>query len=88
MVINETYQKNFKTFLSEFRIREACRRLSDPGEYKRLTIMAIAKEVGYNSTNSFIAAFKKVIGMTPSVYQHLAIENKNESSPFLENEDE
>lgn len=74
-VINDTYGKNFKTYLNEFRIREASRRMADP-QYDNITIAAIAEMVGFNSTNTFILAFKKVVGMTPSVYQKLA-KNKN-----------
>lgn len=74
-VINKTYQKNFKTYLNEFRIREASRRLSDP-QYANLTIQAVAEMVGFNTPNTFIIAFKKTIGMTPSVYQRLAKENQ------------
>ena len=29
LVINNTYNKNFKSLLNEYRIREACKRLSD-----------------------------------------------------------
>lgn len=73
-VINETYGKNFKSFLNEHRIREACRRLSDRESYGNLTIQAVAEDVGYRSSTSFIQAFKRIVGMTPSVYQKLALE--------------
>ncbi len=70
-IINKTYNKNFKTLLNEYRIREACRRLTDREHYGNMTIQAIYEELGYNSAASFIQAFKKVNGMTPSVYQKL-----------------
>ena len=70
-VIKDAFGKNFNTFLNEHRIREASRMLSDP-EYANLTIQAIAREVGFNSPTTFINSFKKVNGMTPSVYQKLA----------------
>lgn len=70
-VINDTFGKNFKTYLNEYRIHEACRRLSDP-QYSRLTIAAIASEVGFKTQNSFIVNFKKVTGVTPSVYRGMA----------------
>ena len=70
-IINETYHKNFKTLLNEYRIREACKRLYDKKHYGNMTIQAIYEELGYNSAASFIQAFKKVNGMTPSVYQKL-----------------
>ena len=69
--INDVYGKNFRQFLSEYRIREACRRLSDREHYGNMTLQAIYEELGYNSAASFIQAFKKVNGMTPSTYQRL-----------------
>jgi YesN/AraC family two-component response regulator len=74
MVINDTYQKNFKTLLNEYRIREACKRLTDTEHYGNMTIQAIYEEVGYRNAVNFIRVFKKVMGMTPSVYQRLSQE--------------
>ncbi len=73
VIINDTFQKNFKTLLNESRIREVCRRLSDDEHYGQLTIAAIANGVGYNSMNNFITAFKRITGMTPSKYRQLAL---------------
>ena len=71
-IINETYGKNFKTLLNECRIREASKRLTDTENYGNMTIQAIYEELGYNSAASFLQAFKKINGMTPSLYQKLA----------------
>lgn len=71
-VINESYGCNFKTLLNERRIREASRRLEDKEQYGHLTIQAIAEGVGYRTAASFIQSFKKIVGMTPSVYQKIA----------------
>lgn len=71
LAIKDTYQKNFKTFLNEYRIREASIRLTDKENYGMLTISAIGESVGFTSTNGFIIAFKKIVGMTPSVYKRL-----------------
>lgn len=68
-MINDTYGKNFKTLLNECRIKEACRRLLDTEHYGNMTIQAIYEEVGYSNNVSFIRAFKRVNGMTPSEYQ-------------------
>lgn len=70
-VINEVYGKNFKTFLNEYRIREASRRLMDEKNYGNLTILAIAETVGFTSLNGFTIAFKKIVGMTPSAFRKL-----------------
>ncbi len=66
-VINDTYNKNFYTFINEYRIDEAKKMLSNK-EYKHLTIIAIAKSVGFNSKSTFNTLFKKYTGKTPSQY--------------------
>ena len=68
-VINEYYNKNFKTLLNEHRLREATRRLADQEHYGNMTIQAIYEEVGYSNAVSFIRAFKRMYGITPSEYQ-------------------
>lgn len=73
IVINRMYNKNFKTLLSEYRVREACRRLACT-DYDRFTIKTIACGVGFRNMASFIRCFKNVMGMTPSVYQRLSKE--------------
>lgn len=73
-VINEKYHCNFNTLLSEYRIREACKRMNDIQSYGHLTIDAIAASVGIKARSSFISAFKQFTGMTPSSYQKIAKE--------------
>lgn len=73
-VINEKYHCNFNTLLNEYRIREACKRMNDVQTYDHLTIDAIAASVGIKARSSFIMAFKKFTGMTPSAYQKIAKE--------------
>jgi AraC-like DNA-binding protein len=53
-------------------VHEACKRLVDNEHYGNMTIQAIYEEVGYRNAVSFIRVFKKVMGMTPSVYQKLS----------------
>lgn len=69
-VINESYGMNFKTLLNEHRIREAVRLLTNPNS--TLSVADVAISTGYNSSTSFINAFKKIKGMTPAVYRRLA----------------
>ena len=73
-VINNVYHHNFKAFLNEYRIREACRRMDDREHYGHITIQALIKDLGYSSYSNFVTAFKKVNGMTPSQYQRLSLE--------------
>ena len=74
-VINNSYQKNFKTLLNERRIREACHKLTDRELYAGYTMQVIYEAVGYKSASSFIRAFKRVYNMTPSEFQRLAADN-------------
>ncbi len=71
-VINEKYGMTFSTVLGSFRVREACRRISESHEYENLTIEAIASNVGFKSRTAFINAFKREVGLTPSEYMKMA----------------
>ena len=71
VVINATYGKNFKTLINERRVREGARRLTEGEKYQSETVEAVALSLGYNSSTSFIIAFKRVMGMTPAVYKRL-----------------
>ncbi len=71
-VINEKYNCNFNALVNEYRIREACRRINDQKHYGNQTLDGIAQSVGIRARSTFVAAFKKFTGMTPSAYQKLA----------------
>lgn len=71
MVINEYMGGNFNAVINTYRIREACRRFDEP-EFQNLTIEAISRSVGFKSRTTFVNAFKKETGMTPSEYQRQA----------------
>lgn len=76
-VINETFGKNFRAFINEYRIKEAQRRLLNTAEYGNYTIKAIAESVGYKSYTSFNSLFKKATGITPAMYQQMAQEESD-----------
>ena len=71
-VINEKYQKGFAQLLSDYRIREACRRLANAADYGNLTIEGIGMSVGIRSRSNFVANFKRITGLTPSEYRKIA----------------
>jgi len=73
-VINEKKGCNFKAFVNDYKIKEACRRLSDKQQYGGLTIEAIGQSVGFKSRTHFYATFKQFTGMTPAAYQRAAQE--------------
>ncbi len=70
--INDLSGKNFNALLAEKRIEEACRRMSDPALSARLTIEAVAQELGFKSRSNFATLFKKLTGLTPREYQKIA----------------
>ncbi len=77
-VINECYGKNFNIFINEYRIKEACRKLIDVDNYGSYTIAHIAESVGFKSNANFNVTFKKMTGITPSMYQSIAKKRKNQ----------
>lgn len=86
-VINESFGKNFNTFINEYRIKEACRRLIDPEKYGNYTIASIAGEMGFKSSANFNSIFKKITGMTPTVYQKMARQSAKSQTETEETED-
>lgn len=66
-VINATMNKNFRSFLNEYRIREAQRLLSRSDAVK-FTLESISLQLGYKSQNTFRAAFQEITGVTPGFY--------------------
>lgn len=67
-VINSRFSSNFSQFVNEYRVLEARKMLID-SKYRNLTIEGIARSTGFNSKSAFNAAFKKITGVTPSIYQ-------------------
>lgn len=78
--INETKGENFRSYINRFRIREARNRLTNDARYEHLTIQSIGESVGFRSVSNFNIAFKKMTGMTPSLYQKMTLEEKKKGS--------
>lgn len=70
--INSLTGKSFKSLLSERRVREACRLMSDPEAMKRYSIEGIAQAVGFKSRAAFSVAFKNVTGLSPTEFRNVA----------------
>lgn len=66
-VINEKAGVNFFDYINRFRVEEVKNRLADAG-MRKMTLLGIAFDSGFNSKATFNTAFKKVTGMTPSEY--------------------
>ena len=66
-VLNDKYDRNFFTFINEYRVNEVIRRMKDPAN-KNFTVLAIAYDSGFNSKSTFNTIFKKITHHTPSQY--------------------
>ena len=71
-IINETYKKNFKSYVLEYRIRESMQILAD-SKHKHLTILEVLYQVGFNSKSAFNNQFKIFTNLTPIEYRSRAI---------------
>lgn len=75
-VVNVVFQKNFRAWLNEYRIKQAMLRLEDTEHYGNYTIKAISESVGYKSQATFISVFTKLTGLKPRIYQKLTFERR------------
>lgn len=75
-IINQSKGKNFSQYLNELRITYIVDNLKTNEKIRKHTIAAIADHIGYNNSESFTNAFKKITGTLPSYYIKLLNENK------------
>ncbi len=66
-IINGRLNKNFFDFINHFRIQEFKSLCQDP-KNRRLTLISLAYDSGFNSKATFNRVFKSVMGCTPSDY--------------------
>lgn len=66
-VINMGYNLNFNDFINGYRINEVLSRISEQ-QHKKVTLLGIALDSGFNSKATFNRAFKKQTGKTPVEY--------------------
>ncbi|MCX6305800.1 MAG: AraC family transcriptional regulator [Bacteroidetes bacterium] len=71
-IINESFNKNFKSYILEYRIKESMQILSD-SKHRNLTILEILYQVGFNSKSAFNNQFKLFTNLTPIEYRSKAI---------------
>ncbi len=63
------YGSSIYSYMKTYRMNAAAVRLSRTGE----SVTAIAQQLGYDNASKFAAAFRAVIGMTPSEYRKSAV---------------
>lgn len=73
--VNEVGKTDFRSLVATYRVREACRRLSEEAVGRKLTVESIAMEVGYKSRSHFSKVFKEVTGLSPSEFMRQAAKN-------------
>lgn len=69
--INETYGMSFTNYMNQLRI-EAAKELLTNSAYDHYTMETIATMAGFHSKSTFNLAFKKEVGVTPSVFKNEA----------------
>ncbi len=66
--INEGLGLNFYELINRYRVEEV-KSLLINHDHKRFTLMAVAFDAGFNSKTTFNTVFKKMTGVTPSLYR-------------------
>lgn len=66
--LNQHFEKNFYTFVNEFRVEEVKQKLRDPN-LQHLTILSIALDAGFNSKATFNRIFRSYTGSSPRTYR-------------------
>lgn len=74
--VNELKGKNFSQYLNELRINYIVEELNNNARLRKHTISALADDIGYNNSESFSNAFRKITGTLPSYYIKL-LQEKN-----------
>lgn len=65
-IINQNYKLSFYDFINKYRCDEAKKIILSHPEY---TLIQVAFEAGFNNKTSFVNAFKKFEGITPSKFR-------------------
>ena len=86
-VVGQYSGQNVPSFINEYRVREACRRILDEENYGHLTFQAIGESVGFSTQVSFNRTFKKVTGLTPTLYRKMASGGRGQNGAADGNEE-
>lgn len=83
--INQVYQLRFNDFINFYRIQFVAEGLVK-GEWGQLTLEAIGEKAGFTNRTTFLNAFKKYKGTTPTLFlhQHRFIKNQRNHKPDQE----
>lgn len=67
-LLNNFLDMSTSDYINQFRVRYFIERYQNDPEAKKITFEALANECGFNTRYTFINAFKKQTGQTPSQY--------------------
>lgn len=67
-LVNAHKGKSFTAYITDLRVNYAIRRLKEDKKFRSYTIDSIAREIGFNRSESFSRAFKNKTGLYPSYY--------------------
>ena len=71
--LNEYNKTSFFDFINEYRVQEAKRIIQETPEF---TLLQVGYEAGFNNKTSFVNAFKRFAGQTPSIYRKSILQNQ------------
>lgn len=81
--VNDLKGKNFSQYMNELRINYIIEELKTNKVLRKHTISAIAEDIGFNNSESFSNAFKKITGTLPSYYIKLLQSQNFENEDFV-----
>ncbi len=64
-LFKQCFNKNFTSYLMEYRIKEAKKLLEQP----TVNVKDVGKAVGYMDSTYFTRVFKRITGITPTEYR-------------------
>lgn len=67
-ILNNSKKQTFKQYITKLRINYLLQKLQTNKQYQNYTIEYLANEIGYTNASAFTRAFKKEVGITPSMY--------------------
>lgn len=67
-VFNKNKGESFKQYYAKLRITYLINKLKTDEKYRKYAIQSLGEEIGYTNASAFTRAFKKHVGVTPSVF--------------------
>ena len=67
-IINQYKNQSFSNYINELRIHYTVEKLKNDSRFRKYSIKAIARDVGFNTSESFSNAFYKNTGIKPSYF--------------------